>query len=94
MAVNADDIRFNPFTNRRGAGSPLAFIAMFLIGLYIGRRRILHDIQKHLGLIRLVAWWGLSVGLLCMVGERILHATAGYEVYRNQVCNFNPATSR
>ena len=79
MAFNAGDIPPNPFTDLRGTESSLAYFAMFLIGLYIGRRRILHDIQKHLGLIRLVAYWGLSVGLLCMVGERILNATAGYE---------------
>ena len=90
MTFNANDIPPNPFTDLRGTESSLAYFAMFLIGLYIGRRRILHDIQKHLGLIRLVAYWGLSVGLLCMVGERILNATAGYEVFRDQRATLIP----
>lgn len=84
IAVNADNIPPNPFTDLRGTESSLAYFAMFLFGLYVGRRRILHDIPKHLALIRRVAWWGLSIGLLSMAGERILHATAGYEIFRAQ----------
>ncbi len=36
---------------------------MFLLGLYAGRRKILHDIPKHLSLFRKVLWIGLIVGL-------------------------------
>jgi uncharacterized protein len=38
--------------------------AMFLLGLYVGRRRILHDVQAHLPLIRRVMWAGLIVGVV------------------------------
>jgi uncharacterized protein len=38
---------------------------MFLLGLYVGRRRILHDIPAHLPLFRRVLRWGLIVGLPC-----------------------------
>ncbi len=34
----------NPFTDLRGSESSLATFAMFLLGLYVGRRRIFHDI--------------------------------------------------
>ena len=38
---------------------------MFLLGLYVGRRRILHDVSAHLPLFRRVMWWGLAVGIPC-----------------------------
>ncbi len=38
---------------------------MFLLGLYVGRNRILHDIPKHLSLFRKVLWSGLIVGFIC-----------------------------
>ena len=38
---------------------------MFLLGLYAGRRRILHDIPAHLPLFRKTMWGGLIVGLAC-----------------------------
>ncbi len=84
MAANAEAIPPNPFTDLRGAESSLSFFAMFLLGLYVGRRRIFHDIQQHMALIRRVLWWGLSVGLLSMTGERILNVTTGYTVFREQ----------
>ena len=37
-------------------------LAMFLLGLYVGRRRILHDVSQHLPLFRKVMWVGLIVG--------------------------------
>ena len=37
---------------------------MFLLGLYVGRRKILHNISEHLPLFRQVMWWGLGVGIV------------------------------
>ncbi len=39
-------------------------LAMFLIGMYVGRRSIHRDIAGHLPLIKKVALWGLVWGLL------------------------------
>lgn len=36
---------------------------MFLLGLYVGRRKILHNIPEHLPLFRKVLWIGLIVGI-------------------------------
>lgn len=36
---------------------------MFLLGLYVGRRKILHSTSEHLPLFRKVLWIGLIVGL-------------------------------
>jgi uncharacterized protein len=38
-------------------------LGLFLIGMYVGRRRILQDIPGHLPLIRRVLVWGLALGL-------------------------------
>lgn len=38
-------------------------LAMFLLGLYAGRRRIFHDIPAHLPFIRRVQRWGLIIGV-------------------------------
>jgi uncharacterized protein len=37
---------------------------LFLLGLYVGRRRILQNISAHLPLIRKLMWWGLLLGLV------------------------------
>ncbi len=37
---------------------------LLLLGLYVGRRRILQDVSAHLAFIRRVFWWGLSLGLV------------------------------
>ncbi len=38
-------------------------LAIFLLGLYAGRRRIFHDVSAHLPLIRRVQRWGLIIGV-------------------------------
>jgi len=80
----------NPFARPLGPESSLAVFAMFLLGLYVGRRRIFHDIPKHINLIRRVFWWGLSIGLVSMSIERILNATTGYAVFREQQATILP----
>jgi uncharacterized protein len=80
----------NPFARPLGSESSLARFAMFLLGLYVGRRRIFQDIPKHMPLIRRVFWWGLPIGLACMGAERILNATTGYAVFRDQQATLLP----
>ncbi len=38
-------------------------LALFLLGLYAGRRRIFHDVPAHLPFIRRVQRWGLIIGV-------------------------------
>src|SRR5215216_6203971 len=38
-------------------------IAIFLLGLYAGRRRIFHDVSAHLPFIRRVQRWGFMIGV-------------------------------
>ena len=48
-------------------------LAMFLLGLYIGKRQILQDIPAHLPLFRRVRAWGFGVGLLANAGYTLLY---------------------
>lgn len=43
-------------------------VAIFLLGLYAGRRGIFHDIPAHLPFIRRVQRWGLIIGVTGNVG--------------------------
>jgi len=73
----------NPFARPLGPESSLAIFAMFLLGLYVGRRRIFQDIPKHMPLIRRVFWWCLPIGLVS-VGAALILETIDYEVFRGQ----------
>ncbi|MBE9524864.1 MAG: DUF418 domain-containing protein, partial [Chloroflexi bacterium] len=39
-------------------------LAMFLIGLYTGKRNIFQQIQQHLPFVRKMMWYGLGIGLI------------------------------
>jgi uncharacterized protein len=89
--VMADNARLeNPFAGLLGSESSVAIFAMFLLGLYTGRRRIFHDVTKHMPIIRRVFWWGLPIGLVSMTAERILNATTGYAIFRDQQATIVP----
>ncbi len=49
-------------------------LAMFLLGLYAGKRGILHDPGAHLALLRRVRFWGLTLGLALSLLVVILQA--------------------
>jgi len=89
--VMAENVHLkNPLARPFGPESSPAVFAMFLLGLYVGRRRIFHDVPKHIQLIRRVFWWGLPIGLVSMATERILHSTTGYEVFGAQQATILP----
>jgi len=37
--------------------------AMFLAGLYFGRRRLFYAVEENIPFFRKLAWWGLAIGL-------------------------------
>jgi uncharacterized protein len=61
--------------------SSLAIFSMFLLGLYVGRARILHDLAPHLPLIRRVFIGGIGIGVLAALTEWLLKQTFGYAVF-------------
>jgi len=82
MKHNANAIPPFPLPeNQLGPEPALAKFAMFLLGLYAGRRRIFHDVERHLPLVRGTARWGLATGVLAMTVERILALGWGYQVF-------------
>jgi uncharacterized protein len=89
--VMADNAHLeNPFAGLLGPESSLARFAMFLLGLYVGRRRVFHNIPTNIQFIRRAFWWGLPIGLVSMGAERILNATTGYEVFGEQQATLFP----
>lgn len=48
--------------------------ALFMLGLYAGRRRIFENVSTHQAMIRRVMWWGLAFGLTGATFESILRA--------------------
>ena len=85
MQKNAQVIPPNLFVDYYGVESALPFFAMFLTGLYVGRRRILHEPSQHELLIRRTCFWGIGLGVIAMSLERILHFTMDYEVFREHL---------
>jgi uncharacterized protein len=85
MKENAQVIPPNLFEDFYGIESALAFFAMFLLGLYVGRRRILHEPSRHELLIRRTCCWGIGLGIIAMSLERVLHFTTGYELFREHL---------
>jgi len=87
---NAQAIPPNLFADYYGVESAPAFFAMFLLGLYVGRRRILHEPSRHEPLIRRTCFWGIGLGVIAMSLERILHFMTGYELFREHLTALLP----
>jgi len=81
---NASAIPADPLEDLESPESGLAVFAMFLVGLSIGRSRLLHDIPGQAVALARVRAWGLGLGLGAMLAERVLAATTGYAIFRSQ----------
>jgi len=69
------------WSNLHGAESSLAIFSMFLLGLYVGKTRILHNVGSHLPLIRTVLRWGIGIGAVSALAEWFLSENYGYAVF-------------
>ena len=78
---NATTIPPRIWSNLHGPESSLTILSMFLLGLYVGRVRILHEITPHLPLIRKVFGWGIGIGGVSALTEWWLKQTFGYAVF-------------
>lgn len=45
-------------------GNWWGYLAMFVLGLYVGKRRILQDGRRHRRLVRTAGWTGLGLGMV------------------------------
>jgi len=78
---NAEVIPPRIWSNLHDPESSLAIFAMFLLGLYVGRARILHEATAHLPLIRRVFAWGIGIGGVSALAEWALGLKFGYAVF-------------
>jgi len=69
------------WSNLHGPESSLAIFSMFLLGLYVGKSRILHNVESHLPLIRTVLRWGVGIGAASALAEWSLSENYGYAVF-------------
>jgi len=60
LSQRMDDLAFN-YMGLIFYGTNI--FAMFLLGLYAGRRKIFHDLSSHQQLLRRTFWWGLVLGV-------------------------------
>ena len=78
---NATAIPPRIWLNLHGPESSLTILSMFLLGLYVGRVSILHEITPHLPLIHKVFGWGIGIGGVSALTEWWLKQTFGYSVF-------------
>ena len=69
------------WSNLHDPESSLAIFSMFLLGLFVGRTRILYDVAPHLPLIRRVFGWGIGIGAASALAEWWLSQKFGYAVF-------------
>jgi len=69
------------WSNLHDPESSLAIFSMFLLGLFVGRTRILYDVAPHLPLIRRVFGWGIGIGAASALAEWSLNQRFGYAVF-------------
>ena len=87
VKANAHVIPPRVWSNLHGPEASLAVFAMFLLGLYAGRNRILHDASRHLPLIRTMFGWGIGIGVIFAIAEWLLGQTLGYAVFRENTAS-------
>lgn len=61
----------DPRTHWRGSESWPLYLAMFLLGLYAGKRRVFHDFHASRALISRTFYYGLPLGLMAMTSDWI-----------------------
>ena len=55
----------------------LQYLGLFLLGLYVGRRRVFERVAEHAAALRRIAKWGLAVGICCGIVETIIMIVVG-----------------
>jgi uncharacterized protein len=84
---NAFAIPPHIWSNLHGAESSLAIFSMLLLGLYVGRSRILNDVEPYLPLVRRVFTWGIGIGAASALAESSLSQKYGYAVFTETIAS-------
>ena len=75
------------WSNLHGPESGLTIFSMFLLGLYVGRARILNDVAAHLPLFRRVFAWGIGIGGASALAEWLLSWKFDYAVFTENMAS-------
>jgi uncharacterized protein len=78
---NAFAIPPQVWTNLHDPESSLAIFSMLLLGLIVGRSRILNDVKSHLPVIRRMFVWGIAIGVTSAIAEWLLSQNFAYAVF-------------
>jgi uncharacterized protein len=78
---NAIAIPPHIWSNLHRPESSLVIFSMFLLGLFVGRSRILNNVESHLPLIRKVFGWCIGIGAVSALTEWSLAQKFGYAIF-------------
>ena len=69
------------WTNLHGPESGFSIFAMFLLGVYVGRSRLVHDADQHIARFGSLFKWSTAIGVTFAFLEWLLHRHFGYAVF-------------
>lgn len=69
------------WSNLHDPESSLAIFAMFLLGLLLGKTRVLLEVAPHIPVIRRLFGWGIGIGAASALAEWSLGQKYGYAVF-------------
>jgi uncharacterized protein len=58
----------------------MQYLGLFLLGLYVGRRRVFEHVAEHAAALRRIALWGLVGGICCGIVDTIVVIVVGRRV--------------
>jgi uncharacterized protein len=59
-------------------GRPFKVLAMFLLGMLVGRRRMWADLEAHVPLLRKLALWGFAIGIPASIAHAEIRDAEAY----------------
>lgn len=75
------------WTNLNGPESSFAIFAMFLLGLYVGRSRLVHEADQHLERFGRLFRWSAVSGVIFALLEWLLQRHFGYAVFEGSTAS-------
>ncbi len=87
MLYNSGSIPPNPTKFPLGVESHFAYLAMFLLGLFAGKKKYFQNISNIIPFVRKLCYWCISIGILSMIVERAFAYSWDYNVWGERGVN-------